>query len=566
MGSFEKGFSLGDKVINTQRERERQKEDDAWRDKARGREEKSWALQDADRLVAEEQRKKDTEWQDKSRARQEKEWELGDTDRESRIKREEEAHKSTLATQSAARQASAYNTQRQKKADYYQQNLPLIQNSLEEWKRTGSMSDIFDNEFVKGTPYDPRSWTTDKYMAGSTIERLMPDIISGKIKPDNPEFISAYGDFYKDNVRASIGTKDEATGKTITDSRLTGVNFVADIDPKTPGNQNGIVLSTEITYDDGSKSTKPITNNRSTDPTDNPRVIPLQAAMQDLTSQLGVMRETVDNPYFNDLLRKENKDKSKTEMTKEYLKTLNKLDEDRAKALAEAMSPEDEKRINATFDSVALGIEKRYAPFIGEEKRSKRPTSDPKAYNEIMTTVRSIASNYDVPAEQMAQISDYILNNKMDLNDASEFIAASFKEKKGGTGVNKGDEDLLNQMRNKDGTVTQQTPEQPEQATDVQPSQQDLSQYQALSDDELMNMVNSGDTKAIQVLRERNLSKTEGRNINLPGGTTEKQRELGKARLAEYNRLIAEGKPKEAAIALSSYTPNSSPSLAQAGQ
>ena len=560
LGSFEQGFSLGDKILNTQRNRERQKDDDAWRDKSRAQQETQWENQAADRLVAEEQAVEDKAWRDKTRTRQEKEWGLGDLDREARIKRESESHASSLATQKSTRDANAYNTKRQKKSDYYQQNLPLIQNSLEEWKRTGSMSEIFDNENVKGTPYDPRSWTTDKYLAGTTVERLMPDVISGKIKPDNPEFIGAYGDFYKENVKASIGTKDESTGKTIKDSRLTGVNFVADIDPKTPGNQNGIVLSTEITYDDGSKSTKPITNNRSADPTDNPRVIPIKDAMNDLTSQLGMMREAVDNPYFNDLLRKENKDKSKTEMTKEYLKTLDKLDSDRAKALADALTPDDEKRINAQFDSVALGIEKRYGPYIGESKKSDRKVNDPKAYNEMMVTVRNIASDYDVPAESMAEISNYILNGKMSLDQASAFIADSFKGKKGTTGVDKGDEDIINAMRNNQG----QPPGQPEQATPSQDEQ--LAKYQGLGDDELMSLVNQGDTAAIQVLRNRNLSRTKGRSLSLPGGTTEQERELGKQRLAEYNRLIAEGKPEEAKIALTSIPQTAPTSLAQAGQ
>ena len=247
-------------------------------------------------------------------------------------------------------------------------------------------------------------------------------------------------------------------------------------------------------------------------------------------------------------------------MTKEYLKTLDKLDSDRAKALADALTPDDEKRINAQFDSVALGIEKRYGPYIGESKKSDRKVNDPKAYNEMMVTVRNIASDYDVPAESMAEISNYILNGKMSLDQASAFIADSFKGKKGTTGVDKGDEDIINAMRNNQG----QPPGQPEQATPSQDEQ--LAKYQGLGDDELMSLVNQGDTAAIQVLRNRNLSRTKGRSLSLPGGTTEQERELGKQRLAEYNRLIAEGKPEEAKIALTSIPQTAPTSLAQAGQ
>lgn len=550
LGSFERGFSLGDRILNVSRQREQQKADDEWRAKGRAQQEKQWGLADEDRARRLKREESDLAWQEKSRAEQEKRW-----------GRQADLSAAQTEAAKASKAASQYALGRKKQADYFKDNMPLIQNDLEKWKQTGEMSDVFDNPNVKGTPYDPRSWTSDKYLAGSTIERLVPDVISGKLQPSDPQFLDAYGEFYKDNVKASVGTVDEATGKTIRDAKLANINFVADIDPNTPGNQNGLILSTEVTYDDGSKAVKPITNDRSTSPGDNPRVIPIEAAMQDLTTQLGMMREAIDSPHFDALTQSQHKDKSKTELTKEYFKTLDGLEKERAKALANAMDENDSKRINSQFNEVVDRIKRRYTPLITDKPESKRSTTtDPKGFSENMKTLRTISSGYDVPTESMAEIRDAFKSGKITFEQAQEFITTQFNPKSGKAGDNggKGDDSLLASFR--EGARGLET--SPEAERPVQAPAEDLAKYEALSDDELMKMTTDGDTVAMRVLRARNIARNEGEYVGLPGRTTQEEKAAGQYRLAEYNRLMAEGKTEEANAVLASAQQDNSLSLA----
>lgn len=550
MGSFERGFSLGDRILNVSRQREQQKADDEWRAKGRAQQEKQWGLADEDRARRLKREESDLAWQDKSRAEQEKRW-----------GRQADLSAAQTEAAKASKEASQYALGRKKQADYFQDNMPLIQNDLEKWKQTGEMSDIFDNPNVKGTPYDPRSWTNDKYLAGSTIERLVPDVISGKLAPSDPQFLNAYGEFYKDNVKASVGTVDEATGKTIRDAKLAGIDFVTDIDPNTPGNQNGLVLSTEVTYDDGTKAVKPVTNNRSTSPGDNPRVIPIEAAMQDLTTQLGMMREAIDSPHFDALTQTQNKGRSKTDLTKEYFSTLDSLEKDRAKALANAMDDADAKRINNQFNEVTQRIQRRYAPFISSRQESKRSrTTDPKGFAENMKTLRTISSDYDVPTESMAEIRDAFKSGKITFEQAQEFITTQFNPKNGKAGDNAsaGDESLLASLREDvKGLETSPTTETP-----IDAAPEDISKYEALSDDELMRMTTGGDTVAMRVLRARNIAKNEGQYVGLPGRASQEEQAAGKRRLDEYNRLMAEGRTEEAKAVLASAQQDNSLALA----
>lgn len=413
MGSFARGFSLGDRVINTQRNREKQEADDAWQEKVRGRQESQWGLHDQDRERRLKKEESDLAWQEKSRGRQETVW--GQQDK---------ASEASLAASKSTKAVNDYNLARKTKSDWLNDNNVLLDAAFTKWGDTGVRDPILDNPNVIGGRFDPESFVGEKYDALINIEKSIPDLISGKVKLDDPEVIKSFGSIYQEEINGSVGQVDSATGKTIKSAKMSDIRNIADIDPNTPGNQAGFIISTEVTYDDGSTAIKPVTQSRSTDPNEAPLVIPAEAAIKDITGQLGIMRTAVKSDYYPKIFENKNKDKSKTEMSKEYTGKMADIGKAESKAMSDAMDPEDQARIKKIFNGERANLTKLYNPWIsgGESKKKPTDTTDPKAFASNMQTLRIMREGRTIPDSDWNEAAADFKSGELSFEGFQEFI------------------------------------------------------------------------------------------------------------------------------------------------
>lgn len=120
----------------------------------------------------------------------------------------------------------------------------------------------------------------ERASAGATfvqsVAPLMKDAQSGKLdwnskegieRINSPSIIKSAGVLYQDEIKTGIGGIDPATGKVIKNKELDKIMLTPD--------GAGVVLGLKVTYDDGSTADHPVTQNRTSDPNDAPRVIPV---------------------------------------------------------------------------------------------------------------------------------------------------------------------------------------------------------------------------------------------------------------------------------------------------
>ncbi len=184
-----------------------------------------------------------------------------------------------------ARQQQEYEWQKdlRDKQVFQQENLPIIQSG---WQAVTEGKD--PGQQFWSVVRDPRagSFNPERYLqqdyaeAGKTFVTYAGNLVrqaqEGKLDPttpeghaavNNPDFIKAAGTLYQDEVSKGVGDIDPESGKTITGKQLNNIMITPD--------GRGVVLGVEVTYDDGSKAVRPVTNNRTSTPDDHPKVIPI---------------------------------------------------------------------------------------------------------------------------------------------------------------------------------------------------------------------------------------------------------------------------------------------------
>lgn len=129
--------------------------------------------------------------------------------------------------------------------------------------------------------YNPTRYITSEYGDASKAfvqgtGALMRDAEAGKLdwrseegvkSINSPSILKSAGVLYQDEINTGIGGIDPQTGKTIKSKELNRIMVTDD--------GAGVVLGLKVTYDDGSTAERPVTQNRSADPNDHPKVIPL---------------------------------------------------------------------------------------------------------------------------------------------------------------------------------------------------------------------------------------------------------------------------------------------------
>ena len=204
-----------------------------------------------------------------------------------------------------ARQQQEYEWQKtlRDKQLFQQENLPIIQSG---WQAVAEGRD--PGQQFWGVVRDPRagSFNPERYMqqdyaeAGKTFVTYAGNLVrqaqEGKLDPttpewhaavNNPDFIKAAGTLYQDEVSKGVGDIDPESGKTITGKQLNNIMITPD--------GRGVVLGVEVTYDDGSKAVRPVTNNRTSAPDDQPKVIPINDFLKPAYQRAALAKHMIGN-------------------------------------------------------------------------------------------------------------------------------------------------------------------------------------------------------------------------------------------------------------------------------
>lgn len=204
-----------------------------------------------------------------------------------------------------ARQQQEYEWQKELRGQqlYQQENMPIIQSG---WQSVSEGKD--PGQQFWNVVRDPRakSFNPERYLqqdyadAGKTFVtyagNLMRQAQEGKLDPttpeghaavNNPQFIKAAGTLYQDEVTKGVGDIDPESGKTITGKQLNNIMITPD--------GRGVVLGVEVTYDDGSKAVRPVTNNRTAAPDDHPKVIPINDFLKPAYQRAALTKHMIGN-------------------------------------------------------------------------------------------------------------------------------------------------------------------------------------------------------------------------------------------------------------------------------
>ncbi|HIF9222756.1 TPA: hypothetical protein ACX6QE_000471 [Photobacterium damselae] len=230
-------------------------------------------------------------------------------------------HRRSLAqrhAQQAERQFSLQYQQQQRdeRRHHLNENRPLLQQAWAQFLSTGELDPMFDHPHVKGGAYDVRRYNRPLIQTFERVQRTLPKVLSGEAPMAH--LLDDFDRIYRTNLDEAVGKKD-ASGKVIARTRLASIDLAEDIDPHRQGEQGGLVLGMEVFYQDGSSGgVRPITQSRSTADEDNVLVIPVEAAVQDITGQLQLAQQAAASPFYQQLFRSHN--------DKEYRQERNKIE------------------------------------------------------------------------------------------------------------------------------------------------------------------------------------------------------------------------------------------------
>lgn len=297
---FLAGFNTMDRYQRGQKEDERM-------DKAMGLRDAMWQNEQERQKVADERYQSELayrEGRDKlADAKYDKQFAL--TERQMKASEARAGAAERRAAAQEARQQQEYEWQKtlRDKQLFQQENLPIIQSG---WQAVTEGKD--PGQQFWSVVRDPRagSFNPERYLqqdyaeAGKTFVTYAGNLVrqaqEGKLDPttpeghaavNNPDFIKAAGTLYQDEVSKGVGDIDPESGKTITGKQLNNIMITPD--------GRGVVLGVEVTYDDGSKAVRPVTNNRTSAPDDQPKVIPINDFLKPAYQRAALAKHMIGN-------------------------------------------------------------------------------------------------------------------------------------------------------------------------------------------------------------------------------------------------------------------------------
>jgi hypothetical protein len=297
---FLAGFNTMDRYQRGQKEDERM-------DKAMGLRDAMWQNEQERQKVADERYQGELDYsrgRDKvADERAERQFSLTERQVKSAEDRANASDRRAAAQESRQQQEYEWQKEQRNKQLYQQENLPIIQSG---WQAVAEGKD--PGQQFWNVVRDPRagSFNPERYLqqdyaeAGKTFVTYAGNLVrqaqEGKLDPstpeghaavNNPQFIKAAGTLYQDEVSKGVGDIDPDSGKTITGKQLNNIMITPD--------GRGVVLGVEVTYDDGSKDVRPITNNRTSAPDDHPKVIPINDFLKPAYQRAALAKHMIGN-------------------------------------------------------------------------------------------------------------------------------------------------------------------------------------------------------------------------------------------------------------------------------
>lgn len=297
---FLAGFNTMDRYQRGQKEDERM-------DKAMSLRDAMWQNEQERQKVADERYQGELDYsrgRDKvADERAERQFSLTERQVKSAEDRANASDRRAAAQESRQQQEYEWQKEQRNKQLYQQENLPIIQSG---WQAVAEGKD--PGQQFWNVVRDPRagSFNPERYLqqdyaeAGKTFVTYAGNLVrqaqEGKLDPstpeghaavNNPQFIKAAGTLYQDEVSKGVGDIDPDSGKTITGKQLNNIMITPD--------GRGVVLGVEVTYDDGSKDVRPITNNRTSAPDDHPKVIPINDFLKPAYQRAALAKHMIGN-------------------------------------------------------------------------------------------------------------------------------------------------------------------------------------------------------------------------------------------------------------------------------
>lgn len=297
---FLAGFNTMDRYQRGQKEDERM-------DKAMSLRDAMWQNEQDRQKVADERYQGEREYsmgRDKlADARYDRQFALTERQVKSSEARASAAERRAAAQDTRQQQEYEWQKEQRNKQLFQQENLPIIQSG---WQAVAEGKD--PGEKFWGVVRDPRagSFNPERYLqqdyadAGKTFVTYAGNLVrqaqEGKLDPttpeghaavNNPQFIKAAGTLYQDEVSKGVGDIDPESGKTITGKQLNNIMITPD--------GRGVVLGVEVTYNDGSKAVRPVTNNRTAAPDDHPKVIPINDFLKPAYQRAALAKHMIGN-------------------------------------------------------------------------------------------------------------------------------------------------------------------------------------------------------------------------------------------------------------------------------
>lgn len=298
------GFLAG---FNTMDRYQRGQKEDERADKAIGLRDAMWQNEQDRQKVADERYEGERDYsrgRDKvADERAERQFSLTERQVKSAEARANASDRRAAAQESRQQQEYEWQKEQRNKQLYQQENLPIIQSG---WQAVAEGKD--PGQQFWNVVRDPRagSFNPERYLqqdyaeAGKTFVthagNLMRQAQEGKLDPttpeghaavNNPQFIKAAGTLYQDEIGKGVGDIDPDSGKTITGKQLNNIMITPD--------GRGVVLGVEVTYDDGSKAVRPVTNNRTSAPDDTPKVIPINDFLKPAYQRAALAKHMIGN-------------------------------------------------------------------------------------------------------------------------------------------------------------------------------------------------------------------------------------------------------------------------------
>ncbi|MDY7784279.1 hypothetical protein UW989_10815 [Aeromonas caviae] len=293
---FLAGFNTMDRYQRGQKEDERM-------ERSMGLRDAMWQNEQDRQKVADERYQSEREYgkgRDKlADARYDKQFAL--TERQMKASEARAGAAERRAAAQEARQQQEYEWQKtlRDKQLFQQENLPIYQSGwqlLREGKDPGEQFWAAAKDERAGL-FNPHRWVEPGALDKSTYVvkhtgNLMNLLKDGKLDPSTPEgnalindakYLEGMDYLYRDEVRKGVGDIDPASGKTITDKKLANMMITPD--------GRGLVLGVEVTYNDGSKDVRPVTNNRTSAPDDHPKVIPINDFLKPAFQRAALVKE-----------------------------------------------------------------------------------------------------------------------------------------------------------------------------------------------------------------------------------------------------------------------------------